>query len=64
MELTTVAYQGTNPARDPLFRARMAKFGAEIVPDAKLKPESPCSWMKQEPERWGLVIKSAGVYAD
>ena len=42
----------------------MAKFGAEIVPDAKLTPESPCSWMKQEPERWGLVIKSAGVYAD
>ena len=42
----------------------MAKFGAEIVPDAKLTPESPCSWMKQETERWGLVIKSAGVYAD
>ena len=53
VDLTTVAYQGTSPASDPLFSARMAKLGAEIVPDAKLTPESPCSWLKQQTERWG-----------
>ena len=53
VDLTTVAYQGTSPARDPLFRARMAKLGAEIVPDAKLTPESPSSWLKQQTERCG-----------
>ena len=52
------------PGRALSHGRRFHAFGAEIVPDAKLKPESPCSWMKQEPERWGLVIKSAGVYAD
>ena len=50
--------------KDPTVMARMADLGAEIVPDAKLTPEGLRSWLKQETERWGPVIKSAGVYAD
>ena len=50
--------------KDPTFMVRMADLGAEIVPDAKLTPEGLRSWLKQETERWGPVIKSAGVYAD
>jgi hypothetical protein len=50
--------------KDPTVVARMAELGAEIVPDAKLTPEGLRSWLKQETDRWGPVIKSAGVYAD
>jgi len=50
--------------KDPNFMARMAELGAEIVPDAKLNPEGLRSWLKQEVDRWGPVIKAAGVYAD
>ena len=50
--------------KDPTVMARMADLGAEIVPDAKLTPEGLRSWLKQETERWGPVIKAAGVYAD
>jgi len=50
--------------KDPNFTARMAELGAEIVPDAKLTPEGLRTWLKQEIDRWGPVIKAAGVYAD
>ena len=50
--------------KDPVFATRMAELGAEIVPDAKLTPEGLRLWLKQEIDRWGPVIKSAGVYAD
>lgn len=50
--------------KDPNFMARMAELGAEIVPDAKLNPEGLRSWLKQEIDRWGPVIRAAGVYAD
>ena len=50
--------------KDPVVMARMAELGAEIVPDAKLTPDGLRSWLKQETERWGPVIKAAGVYAD
>ena len=50
--------------KDPMVVARMADLGAEIVPDAKLTPDGLRSWLKLETERWGPVIKAAGVYAD
>ena len=50
--------------KDPVVMARMADLGAEIVPDAKLTPDGLRSWLKLETERWGPVIKAAGVYAD
>ena len=50
--------------KDPMVVTRMAELGAEIVPDAKLTPEGLRTWLKQETDRWGPVIRSAGVYAD
>ena len=50
--------------KDPNVMARMAELGAEIVPEAKLTPDGLRSWLKQETERWGPVIRAAGVYAD
>ena len=50
--------------KDPTVVQRMTELGAEFVPDAKLTPEGLRSWLKQETERWGPVIKAAGVYAD
>jgi tripartite-type tricarboxylate transporter receptor subunit TctC len=50
--------------KDPQVMARLTDLGAEFVPDAKLTPEGLRSWLKLEIDRWGPVIKSAGVYAD
>ncbi|MFN0183555.1 MAG: tripartite tricarboxylate transporter substrate-binding protein [Aquabacterium sp.] len=50
--------------KDPVFATRMAELGAEIVPDAKQTPEGLQSWLKAEIDRYGPVIRAAGVYAD
>jgi tripartite-type tricarboxylate transporter receptor subunit TctC len=50
--------------KDPNVVARMTELGAEQVPDSKLTPEGLRTWLKAEIDRWGPVIKSAGVYAD
>jgi len=50
--------------KDPTVATRMTELGAEFVPEAKLTPEGLRSWLKQETERWGPVIRAAGVYAD
>jgi tripartite-type tricarboxylate transporter receptor subunit TctC len=50
--------------KDPTVVQRMTELGAEFVPDSKLSPEGLRSWLKQETDRWGPVIKAAGVYAD
>jgi len=50
--------------KDPNVVARMADLGAEQVPESKLTPEGLRTWLKQEIDRWGPVIRSAGVYAD
>ena len=50
--------------KDPAFVSRMADLGAEIVPDSKQTPEGLRTWLQSEINKWGPVIKSAGVYAD
>ncbi len=50
--------------KDPVVAQRLAELGAENVPDDKLTPEGLRSWLKQEIDRWGPVIRAAGVYAD
>lgn len=50
--------------KDPTFIARMAELGAVIVPDAKQSPEGLKSWLQSEIDKWGPIIRSAGVYAD
>jgi tripartite-type tricarboxylate transporter receptor subunit TctC len=50
--------------KDPAFSARMADLGAEIVPESKQSPEGLRNWLQSEINKWGPVIRSAGVYAD
>lgn len=50
--------------KDPAFMSRMADLGAEIVPESKQSPEGLRNWLQSEINKWGPVIRSAGVYAD
>jgi tripartite-type tricarboxylate transporter receptor subunit TctC len=50
--------------KDPSFVAKMADLGAESVSDTKLTSEGLKSWLQTEINKWGPVIKSAGVYSD
>lgn len=50
--------------KDPAFTQKMAELGAEIVPDAKQTPAGLQSWLQAEVDKWGTVIRKAGVYAD
>ncbi len=42
----------------------MTELGADIVPDSKQTPEGLKTWLQQEIDKWGPVIRAAGVYAD
>jgi hypothetical protein len=42
----------------------MADLGAEITPDAKQTPEGLRVWLNSEVNKWGPIIRKAGVYAD
>jgi tripartite-type tricarboxylate transporter receptor subunit TctC len=50
--------------KDPAFANRMTDLGAELVPDAKQTPEGLKTWLQSEIQKWGPVIRGAGVYAD
>jgi len=50
--------------KDPSFAGRMADLGAEIVPESKQTPEGLRAWLQSEINKWGPIIRSAGVYAD
>jgi tripartite-type tricarboxylate transporter receptor subunit TctC len=49
---------------DPNFTTRMAELGAAIVPDERARPDALRAYSKAEIDRWGPIIKKAGVYAD
>jgi len=50
--------------KDPAFVSRMADLGAEITPDAKQSSDGLRTWLQSEINKWGPVIRAAGVYAD
>ena len=50
--------------QDASFKDALAKLGSTPVPLEKATPESLRSHLKSEIERWGPIIKRAGVYAD
>ena len=50
--------------KDPAFATRMIDLGAEIAPDSKQTPEGLRTWLQSEINKWGPVIRAAGVYAD
>ncbi|MDR3221690.1 MAG: tripartite tricarboxylate transporter substrate binding protein BugD [Candidatus Accumulibacter sp.] len=48
---------------DPTLKQRYAELGAEAVPTARATPEALRDQLKSEIDRWGPIIKKAGVYA-
>lgn len=50
--------------RDPALRQRFLELGMEAVPEAKVTPEALRVQLKSEIDKWGPIIKRAGVFAD
>lgn len=50
--------------KDPAFVQHMCDLGAEVVAEDRQSPEALQTWLKSEVDRWGPVIRSAGLYAD
>ncbi len=50
--------------RDPKVKQRFAELGTEPVADDLATPEAHRTHLKAEIEKWGPIIKKAGVYAD
>lgn len=49
---------------EPDFRKRMTDLGATVYTAEQATPAALATHLKSEIERWGPVIKAAGVYAD
>ena len=50
--------------QDAQFKSRIAELGAQAVSKDKATPAALASHLKAEIEKWGPIIKKAGVYAD
>jgi tripartite-type tricarboxylate transporter receptor subunit TctC len=51
-------------AKDPDFVKRMADLGATVYGPDRITPAAHAAHLKAEIEKWGPVIKKAGVFAD
>ena len=50
--------------KDPEVLRRFAELGAEVVPEAKQTPQGLQTWLKNEIDRLGPLIRAAGKFAD
>jgi tripartite-type tricarboxylate transporter receptor subunit TctC len=50
--------------KDANLIQRYSELGAEVVPQDRATPEALRTHLKSEIEKWGPIIKRAGVYAD
>jgi len=50
--------------KDANVKQRFAELGAETMPLERANPEALQKFLKSEIDKWGPVIKKAGVYAD
>jgi tripartite-type tricarboxylate transporter receptor subunit TctC len=50
--------------QDPLVKTRFAELGTEPVAAAQARPEALRAHLRAEIDKWGPIIKKAGVYAD
>ena len=50
--------------RDPVVNQRFADLGATAYPVEKVTPAALATHVKAEIDKWGPIIKKAGVYAD
>ena len=49
---------------NPGIRKKLEELGLEIVPPAQRTPEYLAKFLPDEIERWGKVIKAAGISVD
>jgi tripartite-type tricarboxylate transporter receptor subunit TctC len=49
---------------NPSLRKRLEDLGLEIVPRERRSPEYLAKFVPEEIERWGAVIRAAGITAD
>jgi tripartite-type tricarboxylate transporter receptor subunit TctC len=49
---------------NPAMRKRLEELGLEILPPEQRSPEYLAKFLPQEVERWGKVIKAAGISVD
>jgi tripartite-type tricarboxylate transporter receptor subunit TctC len=49
---------------NPAIRKRLEELGLEILPPEQRSPEYLAKFLPQEVERWGKVIKAAGISVD
>ena len=50
--------------KDPGVVAKLTELGSVVAPDEKLTPAGLQTWLQQETQRYGPVIKAAGQFAD
>lgn len=50
--------------KDEGFSARMGELGANVVASDRARPDALRRHVKEEIDRWGPIIKKAGIYAD
>jgi tripartite-type tricarboxylate transporter receptor subunit TctC len=50
--------------RDATLRQRFADLGADTVAENRATPDALRKHLKAEIDKWGPIIKKAGVYAD
>jgi len=48
----------------PSVRKRLEELGLEIVPPERRSPEYLAKFLREEIERWGRLIKAAGITAE
>jgi tripartite-type tricarboxylate transporter receptor subunit TctC len=49
---------------NPALRKRLEELGLEIVPPERRSPEYLAKFLPEEIERWGRIIRAAGISAD
>ncbi len=50
--------------KDPVLKQRFADLGSEPVEQSRATPEALRAHLKSEIDKWGPIIKKAGVFAD
>ena len=50
--------------KDPEFIKKQEGLGAVVVADKRVEPAEHKKFVQSEIEKWGVVIKAAGAYAD
>jgi tripartite-type tricarboxylate transporter receptor subunit TctC len=50
--------------KDPTVKSRFADLGATAVTADRAQPEALRTLLKSEIDKWGPVIKKAGVYGE